>query len=106
MRGVLAFILERHLPYPALVLDRYANCLMGNRAASCLVALVADPSLGGEHANLLRMVFHPLGARRCIVNWDEVSRHLLGRAERELGQDASDETRRPRAWRGLVTGAG
>ena len=33
-----------------------------------------------------------IGARRFIVNWDEVSRHLLGRAERELGQATEDET--------------
>jgi hypothetical protein len=38
------------------------------------------------------MVFHPMGARRYIVNWDEVARHLLGRAERELGQAKDDET--------------
>lgn len=40
----------------------------------------------------LRVAFHPLGARRWIVNWDEVSRVLLARAERELGALAGDET--------------
>jgi transcriptional regulator with XRE-family HTH domain len=91
VRAVLQFILDRHKPYPALVLDRYSNCLMGNGASSRLLESVADPSLIGEHANHLRMVFHPLGARRCIVNWEEVSRHLLGRAERELGHATEDE---------------
>ena len=57
-----------------------------------LLAAVVDPSLITEHANYLRMVFHPLGARRCIVNWDEVARHLLGRAERELGSAKDDQT--------------
>jgi hypothetical protein len=41
--------------------------------------------------NYLRLVFHPLGVRRWIVNWDEVSRVVLARAERELGESKDDE---------------
>ena len=92
VRGVLRFILDRHRPYAAVALDRYSNCLMGNDASAQLLAALVDPSLITEHANHLRMVFHPLGARRWIVNWDEVARHLLGRAERELGRSPDDET--------------
>jgi transcriptional regulator with XRE-family HTH domain len=90
IRGVLQFILDRHRPYAAVVLDRYSNCLMGNGASERLTAAVVDPSLVTDHANHLRMVFHPRGARRFIVNWDEVARHLLGRAERELGAMKDD----------------
>jgi transcriptional regulator with XRE-family HTH domain len=90
VRGVLQFILDRHDPYPAVVLDRYATCVMGNEASRRLIAAVVDPSLIVEHANFLRLAFHPLGARRFIVNWDEVARHLLGRAERELASPAAD----------------
>ena len=68
VRGVLQFILDRHAPYAAIVLDRYGNCLMGNAASRRLLALLVDPSLMTTHANHLRMVFHPLGARRWIVN--------------------------------------
>src|SRR5262249_30034442 len=90
-RGVLQFILDRHTPYAAIVLDRYANCLMGNAASGRLLALLVDPSLMTTHANHLRMVFHPLGARRWIVNWDQVARHLLARAEREFGESNGDK---------------
>jgi transcriptional regulator with XRE-family HTH domain len=90
IRGVLQFILDRHTPYPALVLDRYSNCVMGNDASRHLVTALVDPSLITDHANHLRFVFHPLGARRWILNWDEVARHLLGRAERELGGSTDD----------------
>ena len=90
IRGVLEFILERHQPYGAVVHDRYSNCIMGNGSAARLVAAIVDPSLLTENVNYLRVAFHPLGARRWIVNWDEVSRHLLGRAERELGQLRED----------------
>lgn len=91
IRSVLQFILDRHHPYAAVVLDRYSNCLMGNSASAQLLAALVDPSLLTGHANLLRLTFHPFGIRRSVVNWDEVARHLLGRAERELGSSGDDE---------------
>ena len=91
IRGMLRFILDRHAPYAAIVLDRYSTCVMGNAAADRLVDLVVDPSLVQPRANHLRLAFHPLGARRFIVNWDEVGSHLLARAERELS--APDDRR-------------
>jgi len=91
VRGVLQFILDRHAPYAAVVLDRYSNCLMGNGASEKLLAALVDPSLMSGHVNQLRLVFHPLGARRWIVNWDEVAWHLLSRAERDLGEASEDE---------------
>ena len=92
VRGVLEFILERHKPYGAVVLDRYSNCIMGNGVSERLIAALVDPSLLGAHVNYLRVTFHPLGARRWIANWDDVSRHLLGRAERELRPVRDDGT--------------
>ena len=94
VRHVLQFILDRHLPYGALVLDRMSTCLMGNSASSRLLAAVADASLLTPNANMLRVVFHPLGVRRFIVNRTDVARVLLDRAERELTathDDASAE---------------
>src|SRR5262249_35619705 len=87
----LQFILDRHAPYAAIVLHRYANCLMGNATSGRLLALLVDSSLISTHANHLRMVFHPLGARRWIVNWEQVARHLLTRAEREFAESKGDE---------------
>jgi transcriptional regulator with XRE-family HTH domain len=90
VRGVLRFILDRHMPYGAVVQDRYSTCIMANDAAAQLVTALVDPSLLADHMNYLHITFHPLGARRWIVNWEDVSRHLLGRAERELGAAADD----------------
>ena len=84
VRGVLQFILDRHEPYGAVVLDRYSNLLMGNAAATRMLGTLVDSTLLSSSPNLLRMVFHPLGGRRHIVNWNEVSHHLLARADREL----------------------
>ena len=90
IRDVLQFILDRHKPYAAVVLDRYSNCLLGNGASDRLLAAVVDADLITEHANHLRLAFHPRGARRYVVNWDDVGRHLLERAERELGHVPDD----------------
>jgi transcriptional regulator with XRE-family HTH domain len=91
VRQVLQFILDRHEPYGAVVLDRLSTVLMGNAASAKLMAQVVDASLLAPPVNMLRAVFHPLGVRRFIVNWPDVSRALLDRAERELAA-ADDET--------------
>ena len=90
VRSVLQFIIDRHHPYPAAVLDRYTNCLMANDQCLRLVAMLVDPSLLAEPVNFLRATFHPLGARRWIVNWNEFSWHLLMRTERELERGFAD----------------
>jgi transcriptional regulator with XRE-family HTH domain len=91
IRSVLQFILDRHEPYGAVVLDRYSNLLIGNGAATRLLAPLVDSSLLTGTPNMLRLAFHPLGVRRYVVNWDEVAQHLIGRAERELGGLSGDE---------------
>jgi transcriptional regulator with XRE-family HTH domain len=92
VRGLLQFVLDRHEPYGAVVIDRYWNVIMSNGAASRSLAAFADPALwASPPLNLLRLVFHPKGLRRCIVNWEEVSRHLVHRAHREIGGPGGDE---------------
>lgn len=91
VRRVLQFILDRHEPYGAVVLDRCSNLVMANAATTRLLGGLIDPSLLTGTPNVMRMVFHPLGLRPCIVNWDEVARYLLGRAERELGELRDDK---------------
>jgi transcriptional regulator with XRE-family HTH domain len=91
VREILRFILQRHEPYGAVVLDRYWNVVMSNAAASRSLPAFTDPSLWiASPVNLLRLVFHPLGLRRFVVNWDDVSRHLVLRAHRELAGPVDD----------------
>jgi hypothetical protein len=89
-RGVLQFILERHHPHAAVVLDRYSNVVMGNAASEQLVTTLVDPSLLTTPLNYLRITFHPRGARRWIVNWRELSSQLLARTKRELAPMQND----------------
>ena len=96
VRGVLEFILQRHEPYGAMVLDTYSNLLMANGPAATLMSGLVDPSLmavapTAAPPNVLRLVFHPLGAQRFIVNRHEVLPQLLARAEREMGELTGDE---------------
>ena len=79
------FILDRHLPYAAIAMDRHWNCVLSNRAASQFFPMLISPALGARSNNVLRFTFHPEGSRRWIVNWPEVERHLLSRAELQFG---------------------
>jgi transcriptional regulator with XRE-family HTH domain len=84
MRGVLQFILDRHLPYAAIAVDRHWNLLLANYAASQFFPTLVSPALSSRNDNILRATFHPEGTRRWIVNWPEVERHLLSRADLEF----------------------
>jgi transcriptional regulator with XRE-family HTH domain len=90
VRSVLQFILDRHSPYAAVVLDRFSDCLMGNQPAGVIMSRLVEPHLLPAGANMLRAVFHPDGLRRWIVNWSEVGGHLLDRAERELTHSTTE----------------
>ncbi len=81
MRGMLQFILDRHLPYAAIALDRQWNVLLENHAASQFFSALVSPALSAWNHNILRATFHPEGTRRWIVDWPELERHLLSRAE-------------------------
>jgi transcriptional regulator with XRE-family HTH domain len=85
MRGMVQFILDRHLPYAAVALDCHWNLLLGNHAANQFFSTLASPALSDRDLNILRVTFHPEGTRRWIVNWSEVERHLLSRAELRFG---------------------
>lgn len=91
VRGLLQFVLDRHDPYGAVVTDRYWNVIMSNDAASRLLPAFSDPALwASQPLNLLRLLFHPRGLRQFIVNWEDVSRHLVLRAHREFGGPGED----------------
>lgn len=92
VRGLLQFVLDHHEPYGAVVIDRYWNVIMSNGAASRSLPAFSDPALWtAQPVNLLRLVFHPLRLRQFVVNWKEVSRHLVLRAHRELDGPGKDD---------------
>jgi transcriptional regulator with XRE-family HTH domain len=108
--AALRLILGRHDPLPALAFDASWDYVMVNEAhavaVDALLAAGADPAAGpgpvprlsllpAPRPNLLRLLCHPHGARRLVVNWPEVTREAVGRAIRETRLIPSDGTRRP-----------
>ena len=90
MKSVLQFILERHEPYGAVVLDRYWNILMSNRGMERFYPFIVDPAAGGTPANIMRLTFHPKGFRPHIANWADVAAPLLQRLQREAAASWAD----------------
>jgi transcriptional regulator with XRE-family HTH domain len=78
----LKFVLARHEPLPALVIDAGWDVQLSNRAArrlfSSFVLTPPAPSL-----NVLRLLFDPAGLRPFVVNWAEIAGVLIDRLHRE-----------------------
>lgn len=93
----LDLILTHHEPNPALVLDRTWNVLRSNHAMTRMLGLLGDPDAcwtrvcGDGPRNLLKLTFHPEGARPFIRNWEEVAHLLLWRSRREADATANAE---------------
>ena len=92
VRKVLDYILHGSEPNPTFVLDHYQNVVTSNRGMErFLGAFLGDvPAWHRGRPNYVRLVFHPDGLRRFIVNWQEVARALLNRIHREAGAIGPD----------------
>lgn len=96
VRQALELMLTHHEPNPVLVLDRNWNLLMQNQAMGRAFAILDDPEAlwrrvcGDGPRNLLKLTFHPEGARPFIRNWSEVANLLLWRSRREAETTAND----------------
>ncbi len=120
--AALRLMLGRHDPLPAAAFDARYDYVMVNAAYAAYVnaclASGADETVGSgpvapltllpaTRPNMLRLLCHPLGARRMLGNWAEVTREVIGRAARETRMVAAepsrmpplDEVRRIPAWR-------
>jgi transcriptional regulator with XRE-family HTH domain len=75
-------VIDAHLPFPAVVVDRHWNLVAGNDAIDVFLADV-DPSLLEPPANVLRLSLHPGGMAPRIANLAEWRAHLLDRLRRQ-----------------------
>ena len=104
-------VLEGHLPYPAVVVDRHWELVAGNAAIAVLTegsaAHLLEPPV-----NVLRLSLHPDGMASRIANLDQWREHILHRLAHQA-QATGDETLRelhdelaayPGAGRGEVPG--
>jgi len=85
--GALTFILDRHEPFPAVVVDGTWNLLRSNLAGQRITQrFVANPlkACMGKPPNLIRILLHPDGIRPHCPNWEVVAGKMLARLHREV----------------------
>lgn len=84
----LEFILARHEPYPSIVIDGHWDIGMRNEASRRVfepfhAAYRMPPEVAG---NAMHVVFHPLGLRPFIANWDAFAGGMIQTLHREAAQ--------------------
>ncbi len=91
--NALRFMLERHEPYPAFVVDRMWNLLLANRASQALLRIcgIDHEASATPPPNMLRLVLHPHGLKSRLENWHEVAEALLVRARQEATAAFGDD---------------
>ena len=92
-REVVQRILDCHMPFPALAVDRHWHLVASNPAVTGLMA-GASASLLAPPINVLRLSLHPEGLAPRIANLAEWKRHIIERLRHqaaESGDPALDE---------------
>ena len=91
--NALRFMLARHEPYPAFVVDRSWNLIIANEASQALLAAFELPPDLDEAitSNLFRLSFHPDGLRPYIENWQSLAEALMIRARQEAAAAFGDD---------------
>jgi transcriptional regulator with XRE-family HTH domain len=80
-RAALTELLERHAPYPGIVIDRLWNSVLSNDAARRMVDDV-PAELVGPPTNVFRVSLHPDGLAPRTENFPEWATYLLGQLHR------------------------
>jgi len=82
-RAIVQRILDAHMPFPALAVDRHWNLIASNSSVKTLIASVA-PHLIEPPVNVLRLSIHPQGLAPQIANLAEWKRHLIERLHHQV----------------------
>ncbi|WP_043623018.1 MmyB family transcriptional regulator [Nonomuraea candida] len=82
IRAALETMLTAHEPYPAVVVDRLWNVLLGNRAMGVLMDGI-PPHLLQPRPNVFRLALHPEGLAARLANLGEVRALFLERLSRQ-----------------------
>lgn len=82
----LRHILTAHLPYPAIVVDRYGDIIAANTAQE----LLAEGCAEHVRANAFRLALHPEGMAPRIANFPQWARHVVHNIEAEIARNPDD----------------
>ena len=83
IRRSLQALVDAHRPCPAMAVDHAWNLVLANDVAFAMAQGIPD-DLMTEPINVMRLLLHPQGVSRRIVNFDVYSAHLLHRLHRQL----------------------
>lgn len=88
----LGLILDKHEPYPAIVVNRHWDLVMANHASTRVMGFLGiRPDTSKGPPNVLRMMFDPDQLRQYVENWEDVARVILNQTRKEaLGAGADD----------------
>jgi transcriptional regulator with XRE-family HTH domain len=89
VRTALARILQGHLPYPAVIVDRHGDLVSANDAFWMLTDGVS-PQLLAPPVNVPRLLLHPHGMAPRIANLDEWAWHVIDALRQEMARNQSD----------------
>ncbi len=84
VREALQLILDKHNPYPALVMDGGFNVMMANASQQMMAAQIMGAGGESPTTNLLEAIFRQDCYRPYIENWDEVASHTLRRLRKQV----------------------
>lgn len=83
LRAQLQALLDAHMPWPALAVDRHWNVVAHNQTLPLLLQFVA-PALRQPPVNMLRLSLHPQGLAPMIENLPRWHAHILQRLQRQI----------------------
>ncbi|MBF6206548.1 helix-turn-helix transcriptional regulator [Streptomyces gardneri] len=90
VRAALDTMLSAHEPYPAVVIDRLWNVVVGNAAMSVLMDGVPE-HLRAPRPNVYRLVLHPEGLSVRLANLAQVRELFLERLARQVAASGDAE---------------
>jgi transcriptional regulator with XRE-family HTH domain len=82
-RQAVELVIQGHVPYPAIAVDRHWTLVAANDAVPQLLIGV-DPELLSPPVNVMRLALHPRGLAPRTVNLAEWRGHLLEQLRRQV----------------------
>jgi transcriptional regulator with XRE-family HTH domain len=84
--AALGHIIDAHMPYPAVIIDRYGEIVAANSAQQ----LLSEGAAPQVRSNAYRLALHPEGMAPRIVNFPEWARHVVNNLGAALARNPDE----------------
>jgi hypothetical protein len=84
--AALTHVIDAHMPYPAIIIDRYGEIIAANAAQEIL----AENAAPHVRSNAYRLALHPEGMAPRIGNFPEWARHVVNNIGAALSRNPDD----------------